>query len=164
MRGIALCGFMGCGKTTVAHILKTILKTEHIDTDKYIEEQNNTTINQIFENHGEQYFRDLEHSAICELSKKGGCILALGGGAVTYKRNVKTLKKSGYKIIFIDTDLDVIKERLKKDSTRPLLKSNNIDRLYKDRFEIYNTVSDIKITCKNESAQEVAKMIIDKLN
>ena len=64
MNAIALCGFMGCGKTTVALALEKNYKLKHIDTDKYIEKKENMLISKMFENFGENYFRDKEHDAI----------------------------------------------------------------------------------------------------
>lgn len=163
MRGIALCGFMGCGKSTVANALSQHHNLKHIDTDKYIEDTNSMTITDIFSRFGEEHFRDIEHNAIAKLCKEFECVLSLGGGAVTFNRNVKALKQNGYTIVFIDTDIDVIKQRLVDDTTRPLLKSNDLDALYNKRLPIYKNASDIIIKCKNESGTQIAKMIIDKL-
>ncbi len=163
MNAIALCGFMGCGKTTVALALEKNYKLKHIDTDKYIEEKENMLISKMFENFGENYFRDKEHDAICTLSQEKGYVLSLGGGAVTFERNVKALKENGYKIVFINTDLAIIKKRLENDSSRPLLKSNDIDTLYNSRLPIYESASDIIITCSDEDADTVAQMIVNKI-
>ncbi len=153
---------MGCGKTTVSKALSDTYNLNHIDTDKFIEEQNNCTIADIFSKNGEQYFRDLEHDAICELSKKCDCVLALGGGAVLFDRNVNALRHNGYQIVFINTDFNVIKKRLFADNTRPLLKTNDIQTLYNTRLPIYKSVCDIEIICSEESAQHIADMIIEK--
>ncbi len=163
MKKLALCGFMGCGKTTVATALFEKYSLLHIDTDKYIEENENTTITEMFKNHGEAYFREKESEAISELSKKDSQVLALGGGAVMFQKNVKTLKENGYRIVFIDTDLCVIKRRLINDTQRPLLKENDIDDLYNKRLSTYQSVCDIKVTVKNESGEQIADMIMQEL-
>ncbi|MBQ7133353.1 MAG: shikimate kinase [Ruminococcus sp.] len=163
MNAIALCGFMGCGKTTVALALEKKYNLRHIDTDRYIEEKENMTINEMFENFSEGYFRDKEFDAICTLSKEKGCVLALGGGAVTFERNVKSLKENGYTLIFLDTDFEVIKKRLMGDKTRPLLKSNDIETLYKKRYPIYENACDVKITCFRENAEEICDKILEIL-
>ena len=163
MNRIALCGFMGCGKSTVASALEKKYKLKHIDTDKYIEEKENMTISEIFSTFSENYFRDKEYDAICSLSENDGLVLALGGGAVMFSRNVKALKDNGYKIVFINTDLCVIKERLKNDTTRPLLKTNDIDALYNKRFNIYKENSDLCINCKDEDADTLADIIIESI-
>ena len=154
---------MGCGKTTISKSIEKLFAIPYIDTDKYIEGKENMTINAMFEKHGESYFRDKEFDAICELCKTDDTVLALGGGAVMFPRNVKVLKESGCKIVFIDTDFDVIMKRLENDKTRPLLKLNDTKTLYEKRLPIYNDVCDIKIKCKNEDSDTIAKMIFDKI-
>lgn len=163
MKSIALCGFMGCGKTTISKSIEKLFSIPYIDTDKYIEEKENMTINAMFEKHGESYFRDKEFDAICELCKTDDTVLALGGGAVMFPRNVKVLKESGCKIVFIDTDFDVIMKRLENDKTRPLLKLNDTKTLYEKRLPIYNDVCDVKIKCNNEDSDTIAKIIFDKI-
>ena len=163
MKSIALCGFMGCGKTTISKSLEKLYSIPYIDTDKYIEEKENMSISKMFEKSGEEYFRDKEYEAICTLCKNDDTILALGGGAVMFDRNVQALKNSGCKIIFIDTDFDVICERLKNDTSRPLLKHSDTKSLYEKRLPIYNDVYDIKITCKNEDSDTIAQMIMEKI-
>lgn len=163
MKGIALCGFMGCGKTTVATALSEKYGLCHIDTDKFIEEENNTTISQMFSEFSESYFRDKEFEAICRLSKESGKVLALGGGAVMFERNVNALKENGYTLIFIDTDFEVIKSRLINDTTRPLLKTNDISELYKKRYPVYESACDLKVHCKNETGEQIADIIFNSM-
>lgn len=151
---------MGCGKSTIATALSQKYNLKNIDTDNYIEKSSKTTIADIFEKHGESYFRDLEHNAICKLSQNAECVLSLGGGAVTFERNVTTLKKSGYTIVFINTDFDVIKKRLQNDETRPLLKTNDLKVLYDKRYNIYKDACDVIINCKDEDASHLADMIV----
>ena len=162
MKKIALCGFMGCGKTTVANELSQSFNLKHIDTDKYIEEKANRSITEIFSSDGEAFFRQLEHETICQLSQNSDCVLSLGGGAVMFENNLNVLKQNGYQIVFINTDFDVIKKRLSYDNTRPLLKSNDIKALYDVRLEKYKNACDIEIICTDHSAHDIAKMIIDK--
>ena len=107
MKGIALCGFMGCGKTTVANALSSKYNLRHIDTDKFIEETEKLSISKMFKLYGEEYFRDKEFESISKLSQNNECVLSLGGGAVMSERNVDVLKANGYAIVFIDTDLSV---------------------------------------------------------
>ena len=163
MKGIALCGFMGCGKTTVASALSQKYNLNHIDTDKFIEEENQITISEMFKLYGEEYFRDKEYEAICTLCKCCDYVLALGGGAVLFPRNVKALKDSGYKLIFIDTDFDVIKKRLENDESRPLLKTNDMKELYDKRYQLYENACDIKLSCKDESGEQLADKIIETI-
>lgn len=145
-KNIILCGFMGCGKTTVGKNLQKRSGMHMIDTDAYIEKNQGMKISEIFDRYGESYFRDLEYDACCELSKKSGIIISTGGGALTFQRNVEALKKNGT-IVLIDVPLDAIKERLKNDTTRPLLQRPDKDEamreLYEKRMPLYKKAADI---------------------
>ena len=80
-RSIALCGFMGSGKTTVGRKVSRLTGLPFIDLDRYIEVQEGMTIPEIFAQHGEPYFRDLETKYVTEISaREEGCVLSLGGG------------------------------------------------------------------------------------
>ena len=68
-RHIFLIGFMGCGKSTVSRILSDRFKVNRIDTDDRIVEENGCEISQIFEEHGEEYFRELETGLLKKLSR-----------------------------------------------------------------------------------------------
>ena len=145
---IVLCGFMGCGKTTVGKALAKKTGMSLVDTDKYIEEKENMTISDIFKVYGEEYFRELEHKACVELAGKSNLIIATGGGALTYERNVNALKKSCV-IVLIDVPVDVLYKRLEFDTTRPLLqradKKEAMTELYNKRMPVYKKASDIVI-------------------
>ncbi|MGN0477306.1 MAG: shikimate kinase [Ruminococcus sp.] len=145
-KNIILCGFMGCGKTTVGKNLQRRSGMNMIDTDAYIEKKQGMKISEIFDKYGESYFRDLEYEACCELSKKSGIIISTGGGALTFERNVDALKKNGT-IVLIDVPIDTIKERLKNDTTRPLLQRPDRDKAMKDLYEkrmpLYKKAADI---------------------
>ena len=147
-KNIILCGFMGCGKTTVGKNLQKRSGMNMIDTDAYIEKNQGMKISEIFDKYGESYFRDLEYDACCELSKKSGIIISTGGGALTFERNVQALKKNGT-IVLIDVPLDAIKERLKNDTTRPLLQRPDKDKamreLYEKRMPLYKKAADIVV-------------------
>ena len=73
---IVLCGFMGCGKSTVGKKLSQMTQMEFVDMDGYIEKRAGMKIPDIFEKHGEDFFRDLEHEAAVELSQRGGYVVA----------------------------------------------------------------------------------------
>ncbi|MGN0550905.1 MAG: shikimate kinase [Acutalibacteraceae bacterium] len=146
---IVLCGFMGSGKTTVGRILSKSTGLELIDMDEYIEKKQDMTVSEIFAKYGEEYFRDLEHKAALELSKKQGCIISAGGGTLVYKRNVDAFKK-GCKIVLLDVPLEVIKERLKNDTKRPLLqrpdKNKAMKELYDKRMPLYKQAAQYTVT------------------
>lgn len=163
---IVLCGFMGCGKTTVGKQLAKITNMEYIDLDQYIEQQQSTTISNIFAQHGEEYFRDLEHNAAKELSQKQGCIIAAGGGTLLYKRNVQALKQSGT-VVLLNVPLNTIKHRLRYDKKRPLLQSPDKDKvmeeMYNSRLPLYRQASDVVINANKSplaTAEEIKAQLL----
>jgi len=166
MKNIILCGFMGCGKTTVGHLLANRTERIFVDMDSYIETHQQMTIRQIFNDFGETYFRDLETKAAMELSQKSDLIIAAGGGTLTIQRNVDILKANGV-IVMLDTPLAAIKERLKGDTTRPLLQSDDrnavIEELYQKRIAAYQNAADIIIPA-GAPAQAVVGLIVKSIN
>ena len=162
---IILCGFMGCGKSTVGKKLSKLMNLDFVDMDDYIEQNAGMKIPQIFEQHGEGYFRDLEHKAAVELSQRGGCVVAAGGGALTFPRNVETLKKGGV-IILLDTPLRVLQLRLKNDRNRPLLQRPDrfrfIRELHQKRMPLYRRAADVVIPTKG-SPNAVCRQILQAL-
>lgn len=127
MKNIVLTGFMASGKTTIGKRLADVTGFKFIDTDLYIEEKENKTINEIFQVFGEEYFRDLEEKAILECSSFKNSVIACGGGTVLREENIKNLRKNG--IIFnLNPTIDVIKSRIKDAAkTRPLMDEGDIE-------------------------------------
>lgn len=158
---IVLCGFMGCGKTTVGKQLAKITNMEYIDIDQYIEHQQNTTISNIFAEHGEDYFRDLEHKVSTELGTKEGCIISAGGGTLLFERNIQALKQNST-IVLLNVPLNTIKHRLRYDKKRPLLqhpdKDKVIEELYNTRLPLYKKAADVVVNA-NKSPLATAEDI-----
>ena len=144
-RNIVLFGFMGCGKSTVGAELAANTGREMVDTDKLIEQSEGMSISEIFSKHGEQYFRDREHEICCQLAERERLIISAGGGALTFRRNIETLRR-GCELVLIDVPPEVIYERLKYDTTRPLLQCEDkmaaIRDLYARRDSIYREAAD----------------------
>ena len=121
MKNIVLTGFMASGKTTIGKELATITGRRLVDTDLMIEQEMGMSINEIFANFGEEYFRDLETLACHAAAEEDGAIVSTGGGAVMREINREVLKKSG--VIFnLEMNEELIKVRIanNKDS-RPLM-------------------------------------------
>lgn len=152
MNNIVLCGFMGCGKTTVGRNLARKAGRKFIDMDLYIEEKAGMKISEIFEKFGESRFRDMEHEACLELADAEGLVIASGGGAFTFQRNIDAFRGKD-KIVLLDVPLDIIKQRLKNDTTRPLLQRPDKDEamreLYEKRLPVYLSAADITVSGKS---------------
>ncbi len=166
MNNIILCGFMGCGKSTIGKIIAKKTGKKFIDMDSYIEEKAEMKISEIFEKFGEERFRDMEHEACKELSEKKGMVIASGGGAFTFDRNVEVFKGKD-KIVFLNVSLETIKYRLRNDKVRPLLqrpdKDKAMEELYNKRFPIYKKASDIIVKGRN-TPLKTALAVMDAIN
>ena len=127
-KNIVLIGFMGCGKTSVGKRLSMALRREFVDMDDFIEKREQMTINEIFAQKGEAYFRSLEKELCSRYSVYGSKIIATGGGVVKNKENIENLKKGGI-VFYLKSTPEHINENLKRDDTRPLL--NTPDKLAK---------------------------------
>lgn len=148
-RHIVLCGFMGSGKTTVGRKVARLTGLPFIDLDRYIEEQTGMSIPDLFAQHGEPYFRDLETKYIAELTaQQEGCVLSLGGGAVLRPENVATIKQTGL-LILLDTPFFRIIKNLSHSTNRPLLEKEDklaeTRRLYQARKPIYEQAADLRV-------------------
>lgn len=132
MKPIFLCGFMGCGKSTVGKILARKLKVECIDLDEYIEKKEGMSIPEIFEQKGESYFRKAESEALAEFKDAGG-IIATGGGTLLSDENGDIAKNSGM-VVFIDTYFSTCYNRIKDDKNRPIA-YNSTRKQLEERFE-----------------------------
>jgi shikimate kinase len=165
MSNIILCGFMGCGKTTVGKILSQKLSLPFVDMDEIIEKTTKMTINDIFSNLGEEHFRNLETECAKALNSDDNFIISTGGGAVTRQPTLDALKANG-KLFFINVPLKIIFQRLKNDTTRPLFNHNDKDgalqALYEKRLPIYTKAADIVIDADTKLPEEIANMIIEK--
>ncbi|MBD5144029.1 MAG: shikimate kinase [Ruminococcus sp.] len=134
---IFLCGFMGCGKSTIGLKLAQKLNCNFIDMDNYIEQQAGMTIPEIFEKFGENYFRDLETNAVQELAHHEG-VIACGGGAMLREINANFARKTGH-VILLDVPFRTCYFRI-ADSDRPIVKQNTrqqLQNLYNKRYVIY---------------------------
>lgn len=161
MNNIVLCGFMGCGKSSVGRVLAELLGRELIDTDEYIEQVRGVSISQIFERDGEDKFRDIEHDACVALSKRQGLVIATGGGALTFERNVEAFRNDT--VIFMDVPFDEIARRIGSCADRPLFRDESSARdLYERRLPLYRAAADCTVYAvgdKSEIANRIIKML-----
>ncbi|MBQ5347763.1 MAG: shikimate kinase [Ruminococcus sp.] len=162
MKNIILCGFMGCGKSTIGRKLSQRLEKEFVDMDRYIEAKEGLTVKEIFEKYGEEKFRELETQACRELSEKSDLIIAAGGGTLTFQRNIDILSSTG-RIVYVDVKYEMLCERLKRDTRRPLLQVENRNEVIKELLEkrrpIYERAASIYID-GNFTSGKVANIIL----
>lgn len=146
-RSIVLVGMMGAGKTSVGRRLALRLQLPFVDADHAIEEAANQTIPEIFAEHGEAYFRDGERRVIARLLRERVQVIATGGGAFMSEETRQAIVASGVSI-WLKAEADVLFERVKRRSNRPLLQTEDpegtLRRLVEVRYPVY-ALADITI-------------------
>jgi shikimate kinase len=120
---IFLIGFMGSGKTHWARLLSAKLSLAFFDLDTVIVEQEKKSVSDIFSEKGEEYFRYKETEALERIAEgQEGFILSCGGGTPCFFNNIEYMKKIG-KVIWLNTSIDVLTERLLRERmSRPLIR------------------------------------------
>lgn len=160
MNNIILCGFMGCGKTTVGKVLARMLAMEYIDLDTEIQQDAGLTIPDIFAQYGEAHFRDLEHVAVKGLAKRISCVVSTGGGAMTFERNTTAISPHDM-TVFLDASFETCYERI-RESDRPLIHNNTpqqLAELFERRRVIYRAACAFTVD-GDPPAEEVSREII----
>ena len=154
---------MGVGKSTIGKILAKKLNYTFVDVDKLIEIKEGSSINLIFKNKSEDYFRKIEKDITLSELKKNNSVVSLGGGAFLNSSIRKSVKKLSISF-WLDLPTDELIKRLKKSKQRPLLFEKNtaetVKKIYFNRKKIYNE-ADHRIKCKSLGSKEIAKIIIN---
>ena len=155
---IVLIGFMGCGKSSVGKVLARYLHKKFMDIDSIIEAEQNSSINDIFQINGEEYFRSLEQKCINELTQNTGQVISTGGGVPIHS----TISQKSL-IIYIDADFDVIMNRLsaKERQKRPLFNDESRAKaLFDRRKDIYKGLATFSVDA-NQTIPTFIHVIID---
>ena len=160
-KNICIMGLMGSGKSIIGKDLSKYLNLEFYDTDKEIELKMKKSISSIFEEDGEDYFRDIEEKICLELLTNNNCIISLGGGSIINKKIRKVIKKNSYSI-YLQVQLNNLVNRLKSSKKRPLLNQNVnkieiLKKLYDDRKKFYER-ADLIINNDNDKILSLEKI------
>ncbi len=154
---------MGVGKSTIGKILAKKLKYKFIDIDKIIEIKEGLSINSIFKNKSETYFRKIENDITLSELKRVKSVISLGGGAFLNNKIRISAKKLSTSF-WLDISIDSLIKRLKKNTFRPLLFRKNINdtikKIYFERKKIYNQ-ADYRIECNSLKSEEIVNKIIN---
>ncbi len=161
-KNIALIGFMGAGKTVVSDLLAQRLGRRRRAIDDLIIEADGRQIGDIFSQSGEPYFRELESRVIAEVVQDKGLVIDCGGGVVLKEENVRRLKNGGL-IVYLKADPDVIYERVKDQTHRPLLNvgdpKKKITELMSVREGIYEKAADRCVVTDGKTPEEIVEEI-----
>lgn len=164
-RSIVLVGLMGCGKSSVGRRLAAALRLSFADADEHIETAARKTIEEIFRDHGEAYFREGERRVIARLLTEGPQILATGGGAFIDEATRRAVAENGISV-WLRATLPVLMQRVSRRDNRPLLKlpdpEAKMRELMEARYPIYAT-ADITVDSRDVSHDVVVAEIISRL-
>ena len=160
-KNLILTGMMGVGKSTVGKNLAKKLSYNFIDIDKTIEFEENLSINSIFKNKGEPYFRKIEKIITLRELKNSSSVISLGGGAFLNKA-IRKLVKSSAISFWLDISIEKLVLRLKMSRKRPLLFKKNIGqtirKIYLERKKTY-IEADHRINCNTLKQNEIVEKI-----
>jgi shikimate kinase len=163
---LILIGYRGTGKTTVASRVAQLLGLACLDADAEVERRAGKSIKQIFEDDGEQAFRDLEAQSIAELTKQRDLVLSLGGGAVMREETRRVIATGT--VVWLTARPDTIHARMSGDTKtadqRPKLTATGgmaeIESLLRQREPVYQDCADFAVETDDKSAEQVAQQIV----
>lgn len=167
VRTVALVGLMGAGKTTVGRQLAAMLDVTFVDADQEIEKAAGCSVADIFEQYGEEGFRDGERKVIARLLDGPPCVLATGGGAFM-NDETRALLLDRTATVWLDADLDTLVSRTEGRTHRPLLNAGNprdiLARLMAQRYPVY---AQAHMTVRSENTPDkrvTARKVIEALS
>ena len=153
---VVMVGMMGAGKTAVGTQLARLLGVPFLDSDEEIVRAANRSIAEIFERDGEPFFRARETEVLGRLLRGVPCVLSTGGGAFLSEQNRRMIADRGISV-WLRADLDLLWQRVRHKSTRPLLRTasprDTLRSLFEARVPIYG-LADLAVDSRAESSVE----------
>ncbi len=165
-RSVVLVGMMGSGKSSIGRRLAARLALPFVDTDAEIEARaGGMTIAEIFERHGEPYFRAGEARVIANLLEQGPQVMATGGGAFMNRDTRAAIRQKGVSI-WLKAELDVLMKRIKRRGDRPLLKTDDpaatLTALIAERYPVY-AEADLTVPSRDVPHEAIVDEIVAAL-
>ena len=164
---VALVGFMGAGKTTVGQELARRLNWRFADLDHLIETREGRTIPEIFQQDGEERFREFEHNVLgyaLAAPDSKFFVLALGGGAFAVEKIRSLLRERQVPTIWLDAPAEELFRRCEQpEIVRPLRRDpEQFTKLYEQRLSSYRQ-ADLHVVTKDKEISAIAEEITMRL-
>jgi len=163
---IIIIGFMGTGKTTVAHELGRKLNCLAVDLDELIARSESRSASEIIEDDGESEFRRIEAQLLfAALEDSRARIISVGGGAWTIAANRQLIAERGAFTVWLDADFELCWRRIESgNEARPLARSREMaERLYGERRPVYELADARVIVSEGDSAAEIATRVANEI-
>jgi shikimate kinase len=164
-RSVVLVGMMGAGKSSIGRRLGLRLAVPFVDADAEIEAAAGMTIPEIFETHGEAYFRAGEARVIARLLDGGPQVLATGGGSFMNADTRAAIKAKGISF-WLRAEFEVLLRRVKRRTDRPMLKTADPEETLKgliaERYPVY-ALADATILSRDAPHEKIVDEIIGDL-
>jgi len=161
---IILIGMPGAGKSTNGLLLAKALGKDFLDTDVFIQVREGQTLQQIMDHTDYLQLRHIEESVLLDIDVENS-VIATGGSAIYSTSGMEHLKKNGV-IVYLDTPLKTLKNRIHDNETRGIAKhpEQSFEALFSERTKLYEQYADTTIHCDQQSTEEVVNSILKTLN
>jgi shikimate kinase len=164
-RSIVLVGLMGCGKSAIGRRLAAKLALPFVDADEEIEKAAGKSIEDIFADHGEPYFREGERKVLSRLLRSGPQVLATGGGAFMNEETRAAVAEHGVSV-WLRAELPLLVRRVGKRGNRPLLKGGDpeavLQSLITTRYPVY-AQADLTVESRDVPHEVIVAEIAERL-
>lgn len=160
MENVILVGMPACGKSTIGVVLAKTMNKGFIDTDLLIQQREGRALQAIINEHGNEYFHQVEERVLLDVDVKNH-VIATGGSAIYFDSAMEHFKEQG-KIVYIQVSLKTILERLRNIKTRgvTLGAGQTLEDLYKQRVPLYEKHADLIINAEGLHIEEIVEKII----
>jgi shikimate kinase len=163
---VVMVGMMGAGKTAVGTALARLLAVDFLDSDEEIVRAADRSIAEIFERDGEPFFRARETEVLGRLLRGTPCVLSTGGGAFLSATNRDLIREAGVSV-WLRADLELLWQRVRHKTTRPLLRTSNpretLRSIYEARVPLYQLADVTVESVPDLSVDEMAARVADAL-
>ncbi len=158
---IVLIGMPGCGKSTCGVLAAKALLKNFFDTDLLIQNNENSTLQNILDEKGIEYFKKAEEDAIVSLNIRG-TVIATGGSVVYSEKAMQHLKEIG-KVIYLHLSYETMEKRIDNITTRGvvLAKNTTLKDMYNERLSLYNKYADEVVYCDDLTVEQTVEGIVN---